>query len=105
MRLVLIEWEDTFGCSSHWEKIEEPVKGHVLMCRSVGWLLHDGPECKVVVPHMTDPTHETASYQGCGDMTIPTRAVIRIEDLAPAKTRPDKKRTKRRVSAGRVPAV
>ena len=81
MRLVLIEWVDTFGCSAHWEKIEQPVKGNLLVCRSVGWLLHDGPECKIIVPHLTDPDHATASFQGCGDMTIPARAIIRVTPL------------------------
>jgi len=53
-----------------------------MVCRSVGWLMHEGPECKVIVPHWSQGTNE-----GCGDMVIPTRAVIRLVDLpAPALT-------------------
>lgn len=75
MRLVYVEWLDSFGCSSSWQKLDiescEP-----MVCKSVGWLLHDGPTCKVIVPHVSGVTNE-----GCGDMTIPTVAVVRMTDL------------------------
>lgn len=79
MRLVLIEWLDSFGCSSLWTKLEDS-RAAPLVCRSVGWLLHDTDTCKVLVPHITDSDHVTP--QGCGDMTIPTCAVTRIVELA-----------------------
>ena len=47
-----------------------------MICQSVGWLLHDGEDCKVVVPHVAQQAE-----QGCGDMTIPTASVRRIVDL------------------------
>jgi len=53
-----------------------------MKCRSVGWLLHDTKECKVVVPHLSEENHAEAAQQGCGDMTIPTQAIIRMIDLA-----------------------
>jgi hypothetical protein len=77
--LVLVEWEDSFGCSSSWESLEG-VQPAVLICRSVGWLIYDGDDCKVVVPHLTQ-LHNSAKRQGCGDMTIPTRAIISIKPL------------------------
>jgi len=80
VRLVFIEWLDSFGCSSQWEDIAVPAPAP-LFCRSVGWLLHDTDQCKVVVPHLTFPTQEHMKQQGCGDMTIPTRAILRIVDL------------------------
>lgn len=46
-----------------------------------GWLLHDGDDCKVIVPHVTED-HENAVSQGCGDMTIPTSSILNIFDLA-----------------------
>ena len=78
MKLVLIEWVDSYGCSSSWEKMDvcEP---KLLVCRSVGWLLYDGEECKVVVPHVT--VHGVLEDQGCGDMTIPVQAITRIVEL------------------------
>lgn len=77
-RLVLIEWEDSHGVSSNWEYLSQ-CKPYVLVCKSVGWLIHDGKECKVIVPHLTDS--EQARRQGCGDMTIPTAAVLKIVEL------------------------
>jgi hypothetical protein len=50
-----------------------------MVCRPVGWLLYDGDDHKVVVPvvvpHISDETYPTIGRQGCGDMTIPTRAL------------------------------
>lgn len=78
--LVLVEWVDSFGCSPSWENINgEPPSP--LICRSVGWLLHDTPACKVIVPHLTQP-NGAVSQQGCGDMTIPTRAVLSVTKLS-----------------------
>lgn len=51
-----------------------------MFCRSVGWLLHDGEDAKVVVPHVAiGPGH------GCGDMTIPTVAIRRLVELEEPK--------------------
>lgn len=80
MRLVLVEWMDSYGCSSEWQ----PIAGcnpKALRCQSVGWLLHDGDDCKVIVPHLSDAEHSQAEQQGCGDMTIPTQAILKISDI------------------------
>lgn len=77
-RLVLIEWVDSFGCSATWETVGE-IRPRALRCRSVGWLLHDGDDCKVVVPHLAEVDDDRRD--GCGDMTIPSRAVVSIRDL------------------------
>ena len=88
-RLVLIEWVDSYGCSSTCADLEgcdpEP-----MVCRSVGWLIHDDEKCKVVVPHLSQPDHPNAGQQGCGDMTIPTSAVVKIADVGIVK-RPTKR--------------
>lgn len=75
MRLVLVEWVDSFGCSSTWQPINDPAPTP-LVCRSVGWLAHDGKDCKLLIPHMS-----AQEDQGCGDMTIPTSAVRSMVDL------------------------
>jgi hypothetical protein len=62
-----------------WNQAERP-----LVCRSVGWLLHDTDMCKVVVPHITNTDDPTIAPQGCGDMTIPSCAVTRMIDLREA---------------------
>lgn len=80
MRLVLIEWADSLGCSSSWTPLAG-VDPKPLICQSVGWLLHDDAEVKVVVPHVSKASPH-ADQQGCGDMLIPARSVIRMVDLS-----------------------
>jgi hypothetical protein len=80
VKLVLIEWEDSFGCSSRWQALEAAQSAKPLLCQSVGWLVHDGKECKVLVPHLTTE-HQNAGRQGCGDMTIPVRSIVKIKTL------------------------
>lgn len=75
LRLVLVEWMDSFGCSSEWTTLSE-CNPEPMICRSVGWLLHDADDLKVIVPHISKD-----SNQGCGDMTIPTKAIVRLVDL------------------------
>ncbi len=79
MRLVLIEWRDACGCSPDWKSLEG-YHAKPLLCRSVGWLLHDDEHCKVIVPHLSE-SEVTAPAQGCGDMTIPTASIVRMIDL------------------------
>jgi len=79
MRLVFVEWVDSYGCSSNWEELEG-CSPQLMRCRSVGWLLHDDEDCKVLVPHVSAPLAQSAR-QGCGDMTIPTRSIVRLVDL------------------------
>ena len=73
MKLVLIEWEDSFGCSSSWEDIDTNKEIEPFMCTSVGWLFYDGKRCKTIIPHITEDRK-----QGCGDMTIPTSSIKRM---------------------------
>ncbi len=81
-RLVLIDWVDSHRNPNSWTPLDEFPEPAPLQCRSVGWLVHDGEDCKVVVPHLISGSgHATAPDQGCGDMTIPACAVIRMVDL------------------------
>jgi hypothetical protein len=82
--LVLVEWLDSFGCSSTWQPLAVDDAIAPLVCRSVGWLVHDGAACKVLVPHIAGTAQPFSPNQGCGDMTIPTCAVLRIVDLIEA---------------------
>ena len=78
-RLVLVEWEDAYGCSTSWESIDG-VDPSPIICQSVGWLVYDGADRKVVVPHLLH--HYDSTTKGCGDMTIPVGMIVRIVDLA-----------------------
>ena len=80
MRLVMIEWVDTFGCSSEWQDLDDDRQPEPMLCRSVGWLFKNGDDCKVIVPHIADVPG--GLKQGCGDMAIPTICVRSIQDLS-----------------------
>jgi len=80
MRLVMIEWVDSYGCSSNWQILKD-CYAKPLLCRSVGWLFHDGDDCKVIIPHLSDTKSEEIPPQGCGDMSIPTKSILNITDL------------------------
>ncbi len=58
------------------ERAAEP-----LYCRSVGWLVEERKECKVIVPHISGEKNGTTILQGCGDLTIPTKAILKISVL------------------------
>ncbi len=78
-RLVLVEWEDSHG-DGEWQQLDGEIEDRVLVCRSVGWLVLDGERVKVVAPHLHQG-EEGVPTQGCGIMTIPTSAVIRVVNL------------------------
>ena len=80
MKFVLIEWVDSCGCSSNWEVLDKDYDPVRMVCRSVGWLFHDGPHCKVLVPHIADIPGDT-DKQGCGHMTIPSVCILKIYEL------------------------
>jgi hypothetical protein len=88
-RLVLIEWADSCGAIARWQYLDESEPEYVL-CRSVGWLVYDGKDCKRIVPHLGRHSEPAAREQGCGDMTIPTSVITRMVDLRIAKS-PSKK--------------
>ena len=77
---VLIEWMDSYGCSSNWQEINPAGEPEMMVCRSVGWIIRKTKTCVVVVPHLSDNTH-SAKQQGCGDMTIPTACILSMKPL------------------------
>ena len=79
-KLVFIEWEDSYGCSSNWQEINPEGEPEIMLCHSVGWIIRKTRKCVVVVPHLSQNT-EIAKQQGCGDMTIPTACIVRMIPL------------------------
>lgn len=77
---MLCEWEDSYGCSAHWQTIEPDCEPRLMTCKSVGWLIRKSRRCIVIVPHLSLNT-EIAEQQGCGDMTIPAASIIRIQRI------------------------
>ncbi len=56
---------------------DETTNNTPLTCYSVGWLVKDGEDAKVLSAHIT----QEESPQRCGDMTIPSRAILCIREI------------------------
>lgn len=81
MRLVKIEWVDSFGVGTRWESLDNIIdENHI--CISVGYLALDGKNIKVIVPHISPANDIIGAVEtGCGDMSIPVCSIIKITDL------------------------
>ncbi len=80
-RLVIIEWINSHS-GRGWQTIEQFDKiAEPLYCRSVGWNLSEKKDCKVIVPHISGERQGDVLLQGCGDLTIPTKAILKITAL------------------------
>ena len=49
-----------------------------MVCRSVGWLVYDGKDCKLIVPHLSEPDQLNAKQQGCGDMAVRILELVKL---------------------------
>ena len=81
MKLVYIEWLDSYGPTNNWEVIEDALTPSLLVCRSVGWLVHDGADCKQIAPNLTQADHDDTELQASGYFTIPTVCILRMVEL------------------------
>ena len=75
MKLVLIEWADSFGCPHGWQ-FADNVKPEPTIVHSVGWLLKETKEYKFLAPHINKPG-TTERPQIAGYITIPVGAIKR----------------------------
>ena len=76
-KLVLIEWVDSHYRPG-WTTDGAKNTALPLECLSVGWIVHDGKEAKVISSHITIEKNQ----QRCGDMTIPTAAILHITEVS-----------------------
>jgi len=84
-KLVLIEWLDSQGPIGTWRYLNESsleIGKEDLLCKSVGWLIYNGKDCKRIIPHLSG---EGTEQQGRGDLAIPSKAILKITELQPAK--------------------
>ncbi len=77
-KLVMVKWADSYGCSPVWAEIPAgPPTPHY--CFSAGWLVRESEDAIVIVPHISPKNREIgAEESGCGEMTIPRRAILWI---------------------------
>ncbi len=79
--LVLIRWVDSRQPTPQWRYLAEVGEQKPLECGTVGWLIQDDAETKVVcqtIGDLNDPDNAQAS----GIMTIPARCVLSVERLS-----------------------
>lgn len=43
--------------------------------------MYDGKKCKQIVPHIAGEKDGDTFLQGCGDLTIPTKAIVKLTVL------------------------
>ena len=79
--LVMLEWEDSRRAQSDWIHLSEFTPGNAVRCVSVGWMIHDGSNVKVLAPNMGDVGDGDAELQVSGVIHIPARCVMKITTL------------------------
>ncbi len=74
IKSVYIEWLDSKGVTYQWEYLDELEPLKPCVCRSIGYLIDDNKDYKTIAQTLSDT-------QLVGRMTIPTRAIIKIEEI------------------------
>ena len=81
MKLLLIEWLDSHS-GEGWQPLQKiEHDGPTIHCRSVGWLLCETKEYKVLVPHISGEGDASAVAWGSGDISIPAKAIVKVTVL------------------------
>jgi hypothetical protein len=78
--LVLIRWVDSRQPTSAWCFLAEMPAARPVECASVGWLLRDGEDAKVICQSVGDLESQDDA-QASGVMTIPARCIVAIDRL------------------------
>ena len=81
--LVMIKWVDSYGAGSSWGSTKK-LHPSAHYCYSVGWVVKRNKEVAVIVPHLSPKNVKIGAYEaGCGDMTIPSSAIVDWVELVP----------------------
>jgi hypothetical protein len=78
--LVIIRWQDSAQPIPAWKHLSQLPATRAIECATVGWLLKDDDDVKVLCQSVGD-LDSPQNAQASGIMTIPTRCVISIERL------------------------
>lgn len=79
-RLVIVRWQDSRQPCGKWRYLSALPDPKPVEVASVGWLVKDTAEVKVLCQNIGDLGHPE-NAQASGIMTIPTRCVLSIETL------------------------
>jgi hypothetical protein len=78
--LVIIRWQDSAQPLPSWQYLSALPQTRAIECATVGWLLRDDADLKVVCQSVGD-LESPKDAQASGIMTIPARCVLSIERL------------------------
>ncbi|MGB7815633.1 MAG: hypothetical protein WBL28_04695 [Methylotenera sp.] len=79
--LVLIEWEDSRQPIASWQRLSDFSRLEVCKCVSVGFLISDDEEQKVLASNMAD-IEDKDNIQASGVIHIPSKCVLKITPIA-----------------------
>lgn len=79
-QLVKIEWKDSSQPIAAWQHLSDLAENKPIHCFSVGFLLQNDVEMKVLAPNMAD-IHCDLNIQASGIITIPSSCVVKISKL------------------------
>jgi hypothetical protein len=83
--LVLVEWEDSAQPLPAWQWLSDCEEFGLVVCRSVGWLIHDGDHVKALAPNIGICGNDD-DRQVSGLIRIPARCIRKmavLEEMAP----------------------
>ena len=78
--LVIIRWQDSAQPLPAWQYLSALPRTRPIECATVGWLLKDDDDVKVICQSVGD-LDNPKNAQASGIMTIPARCVISIDIL------------------------
>ena len=78
--LVIIEWEDSRRPDGAWKHLAGSHAWDSVKCASVGWLVVDDKEKKVLAPN-TGHIDDASNVLMSGQLVIPTSCVPRLSGL------------------------
>lgn len=84
--LVSIEWVDSGQPIPGWQWLQRMDRRRPHKCISVGFLVQDDEETKVLAPNLGSSSGGGEWDQASGLITIPTAAVTRLETLTALET-------------------
>lgn len=79
-KLVLVEWHDSAQPIPRWQFLGDAELPGVVNCLSVGWLIDDCDNHKVVAPNLGN-IGCADSVQFCGAIQIPVGCIVKITPL------------------------
>ena len=79
MNIELVNWIDSYGCSTNWTSPDD-IHCAVHHCFSVGYILKESEETIIIAPHYSPLNKSIGTNEHvCGDMSIPKVSIISRE--------------------------